>query len=165
MLSVFSVVARECVCSLWMLHHVAVGHYNWTQKPISVLHTVLLLYSESCVCLKVHFQKCCMCLSFTFLLCYVAMSVRLCVCACICAVCVGAGWGRGSKYVLLQNRAFPSTPTMQWGDFAFVCQAAPDQWELFMLPCQHSYHTSRGGRSRHCVLNSVSKTGNVQDVW
>lgn len=75
----------------------------------------------------------------------------VCVLYSVCCTCVSArmhacawvqGEGRGSKYVLFLNRAFPSTPTMQWEWFALDCQASSGQWNDTMLPCQHSFHTS-----------------------
>ena len=42
-LNLICVQCCECVRALWMLRCVAVRHYNWTQKTITALHTVLLL--------------------------------------------------------------------------------------------------------------------------
>lgn len=70
------------------------------------------------------------------LLCVGCVSLRMHACAWV------QGEGRGSKYVLLLNRAFRSTPTTQWEWSALDFQASSGQWNHTMSPCQHSFHTS-----------------------
>lgn len=107
----------------------SVHHYNLTQKIITTLHTVLLLYCKNCVSMKRKctnmqhlsehsFQNVCMCAPFT-----------VCVCVCGCKV-------KTEGQNVFSHRTEPSLqhPQCSGGDMHL---AARHQLANEISPCCH----------------------------
>ena len=118
--------------------------------------------------MKIHFQNAaCVSVSSLYRLYVVWVCVWVCVCApqctrkCVCGCRVRA---EGQNMFSRRTELSLQHPQCSGGILYLSARRATDQWNLSMLPCQHSCHTRQGSRSKKCVFNSGSKTGNVSNV-